>query len=99
MIDGDRAALGQAGRAGEGLGLKLVAEGVLRKDPDSDYHFPNWQMQAHVTRKQIFPAGKTISVEHSYKPIAGGSVGGALTPEYRKDAGMGLYRRAWWIGN
>ncbi|MFZ1565498.1 DUF4424 family protein, partial [Sphingorhabdus sp.] len=69
---------------------KLVAEGVLRKDPDSDYHFPNWQMQAHVTRKQIFPAGKTISVEHSYKPIAGGSVGGALTPEYRKDAGMGF---------
>ncbi len=66
---------------------KLVAEGILRKDPDSDYHSPNWQVQTHVTRTQLFPAGKTISVEHSYKPIAGGSVGGALTPEYRKAAG------------
>lgn len=66
---------------------KLVVEGLLRKEAGSDYVSPNWQIQAHVTRKQIFPAGKTISVEHSYKPIAGGSVGGALTPEYRKDAG------------
>ena len=39
---------------------------------------------------QKFPVGKTIAVEHSYTPIAGGSVGGALTPEYRKDAGMGF---------
>ncbi|MEQ1597563.1 MAG: DUF4424 family protein [Casimicrobium sp.] len=69
---------------------KLVAEGLLRKDADSDYHAPNWQIQAHVTRKQMFPAGKTISVEHSYQPIAGGSVGGALNAEYRKDPGMGF---------
>lgn len=62
----------------------LVTEGLLRKEDDSDYYSPNWQIQAHVTRKQVFPAGKTITVEHSYKPIAGGSVGGMLTPEYRK---------------
>ena len=31
-----------------------------------------------------FPAGKTISVEHVYKPVAGGSVGGVLIAEYRK---------------
>lgn len=66
---------------------KLVKEGLLRKEADSDYYSPNWQMQAHITRKQKFPAGKTIVVEHSYKPIAGGSVGGALIPEYRKDGG------------
>ncbi|MBK7163591.1 MAG: DUF4424 family protein [Sphingomonadales bacterium] len=64
----------------------LVAEGLLRKEADSDYYSPNWQIQAHVTRKQVFPAGKTITVEHSYKPIAGGSVGGMLTPEYRKES-------------
>jgi hypothetical protein len=69
---------------------KFVTEGLLRKDPDSDYHSPNWQIQAHVTRMQKFPAGKTIAVEHSYTPIAGGSVGGALTPEYRKDPEMGF---------
>lgn len=69
---------------------QLVKSGLLRKDPDSDYYAPNWQVQAHVTRMQTFPAGKTVMVEHSYKPIAGGSVGGALTAEYRKDPGMGF---------
>lgn len=63
----------------------LVAEGLLHKEADSEYYSPNWQVQAHVTRKQLFPAGKTITVEHSYKPIAGGSVGGMLTPEFRKE--------------
>ena len=62
----------------------FVAEGLLRKEADSNDYAPNWQIQAHLTRKQVFPAGKTITVEHSYKPIAGGSVGGMLTPEYRK---------------
>lgn len=66
---------------------KLVEQGLLRKAADGDYLSPNWQMQAHVTRKQLFPAGKTITVEHSYKPIAGGSVGGALIAEYRKNGG------------
>ena len=64
---------------------KLVAEGLLRKDPETDYYSPNWQMQAHVTRTQRFPAGKTITVEHSYKPVTGGSVGGALDASYRKE--------------
>ena len=64
---------------------KLLADGLLTKEPDSGYLSPNWQVQAHVTRKQLFPAGKTVTVEHSYKPIAGGSVGGMLIPENRKD--------------
>ena len=69
---------------------KLVGEGLLRKDPETGYLSPNWQIQAHVTRKQLFPAGKTISVEHSYQPIGGGSVGGVLAAETRKDPGMGF---------
>jgi hypothetical protein len=78
----------------------LVAEGLLRKEPDSDYYAPNWQIQAHVTREQLFPAGKTISVEHSYKPIAGGSVGGMLTAEFRKETEyFGEYQAAYCIDN
>ncbi len=65
-----------------------VDEGLLRvPEYDSETVEPNWQITAHVTRMQKFPAGKTISVEHSYKPVAGGSVGGALVPEYRKEGG------------
>lgn len=69
---------------------KLVADGLLRKEADSDYHSPNWQVQAHVTRMQNFPAGKAVNVEHRYTPIAGGSVGGALVAEYRKGPESGF---------
>jgi Domain of unknown function (DUF4424) len=61
-----------------------VKEGLLYEDADGDWMRPNWQVATHVTRKQVFPAGKTISVEHSYKPVLGGSVGGALIADYRK---------------
>ncbi len=64
---------------------KLVAEGLLRNEPNSDYFAPNWQVQAHVTRTQTFPAGKTILVEHSYKPVVGGSVGGMMERNNRKE--------------
>jgi hypothetical protein len=64
-----------------------VEEGLLQKDEDGAYVRPNWQVTTHVTRKQLFPAGKTINVEHSYKPVMGGSVGGALIAEYRKSSG------------
>jgi Domain of unknown function (DUF4424) len=42
-----------------------------------------WTLRTTVTRQQAFPAGKTITVEHKYRPMAGGSVGGALEPDYR----------------
>jgi hypothetical protein len=64
----------------------LVAEGLLHKDESSQYVRPNWQLVTYVTRKQIFPAGKTLSVEHSYKPILGSSVAGMLLKQYRKDS-------------
>jgi hypothetical protein len=77
----------------------LVKEGLLRKDPDYDHWRPNWQVQAHVTRKQLFPAGKTITVEHSYKPIAGGSVGGMMLKRYRteRNSGFAEYAKAYCI--
>lgn len=43
-----------------------------------------WIISTAVTRNQIFPANRTVVVEHSYKPFAGGSVGGAYDPGSRK---------------
>jgi hypothetical protein len=65
--------------------LAYDKEGLIKRRGTSNYWQPNWQLQAHVTRKQLFPAGKTISVEHSYKPIVGGSVGGMMERSGRKD--------------
>jgi Domain of unknown function (DUF4424) len=63
----------------------LVAEGLLHKDDGGPYVRPNWQVATHVTRTQLFPAGKTVTVEHSYKPMMGGSVAGMLLKQYRND--------------
>ncbi len=63
----------------------LARRGVLRFDKDSSTYHPNWQAVTHVTRRQVFPAGQTISVEHSYTPVVGGSVGGSLMPTIRQE--------------
>ena len=66
-----------------------LKEGLLRRPKDDPKSVePAWQLVTHITRKQIFPAGKTITVEHEYMPVAGGSVGGALVAEYRKNPEM-----------
>lgn len=63
-----------------------LKEGLLRRaKDDAELVEPAWQLVTHITRKQIFPAGKTIIVEHEYAPVAGGSVGGALVAEYRNN--------------
>lgn len=61
-----------------------VAEGLLRKAENGE-HFPTWDVTTHVTRKQLFPAGKTVEVTHRYSPMIGGSVAGALLPSVRKE--------------
>lgn len=45
-----------------------------------------WTVSTSVTRRQVFPAGKTVAVSHSYKPFTGGSVGGRFDRVYRKEA-------------
>jgi Domain of unknown function (DUF4424) len=65
----------------------LLKEGVINNagtDGDPAY-IPLWNVRTSITRKQVFPANKTIAVEHRYKPLAGGSVGGALNAEYRNE--------------
>ena len=76
---------------------ELVKAGLLAKLDETGEVFPNWQVQAHVTRRQIFPAGKTISVEHSYKPVMGGSVGGILDRDYRSEQSFKDYAAAYCI--
>jgi Domain of unknown function (DUF4424) len=46
---------------------------------------PQWNVRSYVARKQVFAAGKSVSVSHSYVPVAGASVGGNLSPEYRNE--------------
>lgn len=61
-----------------------AAEGLLRKLDNGEYR-PTWDLATHVTRKQLFPAGKSVQVTHSYAPMTGGSVAGSLYPEVRKE--------------
>jgi hypothetical protein len=69
-----------------------VDEGLLKwRDNDKKYVRPVWQVTTYITRKQVFPAGKTINVEHSYKPITGGTIGGMLEKSNRRDPGFKDY--------
>lgn len=45
---------------------------------------PLWTVHTAVTRRQTFPAARSIRVEHSYRPVMGGRVGGALDPDQRR---------------
>jgi Domain of unknown function (DUF4424) len=62
-----------------------LKEGLLRRSKDDRQSVPNWQLQTHVTRSQIFPAGKTITVEHSYAPVIGSSVAGNFERSTRRN--------------
>lgn len=61
-----------------------VAEGLLRKLENGE-HRPTWDVVTHVTRKQVFPAHRTVEVTHRYSPMIGGSVAGTLFPAVRKE--------------
>jgi hypothetical protein len=59
-------------------------EGLLKRVSAEDSALmPAWDLVTHVTRKQVFPAGKTIEVAHRYAPMIGGSVAGTLAPDSR----------------
>lgn len=66
----------------------LVDAGALKNDgSDAEpYWNAHWVTETSVTRTQVFPAGKSIRVSHSYKPFVGGSVGSILAPNLRNQA-------------
>lgn len=66
----------------------LVAEGLIVEegsDGQQTLWAARWTLSTTVTRRQTFPAGRSVRVEHTYVPYVGGSVGGYLDPQYRKD--------------
>jgi hypothetical protein len=64
-----------------------IEEGLLRIAKEYDNLIvPNWDLVTYVTRKQVFPAGRTVEVTHRYIPMTGGAVGGGLEPEYRAES-------------
>ncbi len=52
-------------------GLFDTGDGPVNRD---DALSPLWSLQATFHWQQRFPAGRTITVDHSYKPITGGSI-------------------------
>lgn len=66
---------------------RLVSDGLLRDDGSGKEHYysAQWSVRTSVTRRQSFPAKTTVVVEHEYAPLAGGSVGGALSKGARKE--------------
>jgi Domain of unknown function (DUF4424) len=65
---------------------KLIALGAVKNigTATEPYYMQQWTVQTTVTRKQVFKAGASVKVRHRYKPLAGGSVGGGLSAEFRK---------------
>jgi len=73
-------------------------EGLLKADPnDARSLIPAWSLVTHVTRRQLFPAGRTVEVTHAYAPLAGGSVGGGLERELRRDESFAEKQRKYCI--
>ncbi len=64
----------------------LVAEGLIRDDGigKTQLWAGMWTLKTHVLRRQTFPPKTRVTVEHEYKPLVGGAVGGYLDPEMRK---------------
>jgi Domain of unknown function (DUF4424) len=66
---------------------KLVALGAVKNEGSEaePFYMQKWVVQTSVTRRQVFKAGASVKVQHRYKPLAGGSVGGGLSPQYRNE--------------
>ncbi|MBV8976978.1 MAG: DUF4424 family protein [Alphaproteobacteria bacterium] len=50
----------------------LAAKGLIESDAGRDIH-PHWIARTRFWWHQVFPAGKTVIVEHRYQPVTGQS--------------------------
>src|SRR5262249_2158635 len=64
----------------------LVAEGLA--EVDSDNVHPTWTVKTKFYWNQVFPAGKTVVVEHRYQPVTGQSQFGSSDLTDRERAGF-----------
>ncbi|MCB2079613.1 MAG: DUF4424 family protein [Novosphingobium sp.] len=63
-----------------------LKDGLLRADPlFKSKVVPAWDAVTFFVRDESFPPNSSVTVEHEYVPRSGGSVGGALYPNYRKE--------------
>lgn len=69
---------------------KYVSEGLLKQSARGRDIYPDWKVATHITREQVFPANKTITVEHSYRPITGGTNGGNMSAYARNNPDYGF---------
>lgn len=78
---------------------RLVADGLLRDDGVGNDHVwsAQWSVRTIVMRRQTFAPKASVTVEHEYAPRAGGSVGGGLSPAYRKESNFAQTRRKYCI--
>jgi hypothetical protein len=84
----------------EGQRRALIAEDLIVEDGSDGVQASwaaRWTLVTTVTRRQIFPAGRSVRVEHTYVPYTGGSVGGYLDPKYRREADFAAHRRRYCI--
>jgi hypothetical protein len=56
----------------------LVDSGLIEVDDAKQSH-PHWIAKTSFWWHQVFPAGKTVVIEHSYQPVTGQSFFGALS--------------------
>lgn len=65
----------------------FAAEGLVIEEEMFDFRpVPAWDLATFFVREQRFPASSTVTVEHEYVPMTGGSVGGALHKSVREDS-------------
>ena len=77
----------------------LADEGLLAQNINGWEWLPRWQLVTEISRAQVFPAGRTITVEHSYAPQTGGSVGGGLLKDSRAayPEAIDYYKKRWCV--
>jgi len=75
------------------------SEGLVAKNHAGWNWFPRWKLVTEISREQLFPAGKTVTVEHSYSPYIGGSAGGALYKDVRENNSeiLKLFKTRWCV--
>ncbi len=61
-----------------------------------DHAVPRWTLKTTYHWRQTFPAGREITVEHSYRPVVGYSVVTPLAfPEFRREADFARYQASY----
>jgi hypothetical protein len=61
----------KVGKLAPAVKKKLAAQGIVETD-DNDTH-PHWVAKTSYWWHQVFPAGKTVVIEHRYQPVTGQS--------------------------